>query len=151
MSKESKFDSEQSWFISPRRSTEYARSTFNIAFNASPCLKNVQALTDGLWSYSSALGDLGFNPDKHKVYHGFFETPNNNRRERSWSTLKIKARPYRGFKSDLGLWSFVTLQGYYMHNYFKPNQRVNGLTPAEAAGAKLPYCHSYWKMFLKFL
>ena len=151
MTKESKFDSEQSWFISPRRSTEYARSNFNIAFTASPCLKNIQALTDGLWSYGSALADLGFNVDKrHKVYHGFFERPNNNRRERSWSTLKINARRYRGFKSDLGLWSFVTLQ-VYLHNYFKPNTRLNGPTPAEASGAKLPYCHSYWKLFLKFL
>jgi len=150
MTKESKFDSEQSWFISPRRSTEYARSTFNIAFTASPCLKNIQALTDGLWSYGSALNDLGFDKDKHKVYHGFFERPNNNRRERSWSTLKVNARRYRGFKSDLGLWSFVTLQ-VYLHNYFKPNTRLNGPTPAEASGAKLPYCHSYWKLFLKFI
>jgi transposase-like protein len=150
MTKESRFDSEQSWFISPRRSTEYARSNFNIAFTASPCLKNIQALTDGLSSYGSALGDLDFNLDKHKVYHGFFERPNNNRRERSWSTLKIDARPYRGFKSDLGLWSFVTLH-VYRHNYFKPNLRLKGLTPAEVSGAKLPYCHSYWKLFCKFL
>lgn len=150
MTKDSKFDSEQSWFISPRRSTEYARSNFNIAFTASPCLKNIQALTDGLWSYSSALGDLGFDANKHKVYHGFFEKPNNNRRERAWSTLKVNARRFRGFKSDLGLWSFVTHQ-VYLHNYFKPNERLKGLTPAEAAGTKLPYCHSHWKLFLKFL
>lgn len=150
MTKDSKFDSEQSWFISPRRSTEYARSNFNIAFTASPCLKNVQALTDGLWSYSSALGDLGFDPDKHKVYHGFFEKPNNNRRERAWSTLKVDARRYRGFKSDLGLWSFVTHK-VYLHNYFKPNVRLDGKTPAEASGARLPYTQSYWKLFLKFL
>lgn len=151
MTKESKFDSEQSWFLSPRRSTEYARSNFNIAFNASPCLKNIQAVTDGLWSYGSALADLGFDVDKrHKVYKGFFERPNNNRRERSWSSLKIKARRYRGFKSDLGLWSFVTLQ-VYLHNYFEPNNRLGGPTPAEASGTKLPYCQSYWKLFLRFL
>jgi transposase-like protein/DNA-directed RNA polymerase subunit RPC12/RpoP len=151
MTKESRFDSEQSWLLSPRRSTEYARSNFNIAFNSSPCLKNIQAVTDGLWSYQSALGDLGFDVDKrHKVYKGFFERPNNNRIERSWSTLKVNARRYRGFKSDLGLWSFVTLQ-IYLHNYFKPNYRLGGLTPSEASGTKLPYCHSYWKLFLKFL
>lgn len=150
MTKESRFDSEQSWLISPKRSTEYARSTFNIAFNASPALKTISAVTDGLWSYQSALGDLNFNSDKHKVYHGFFDTINNNRRERTWSDYKVKARPYRGFKSDLGLWSFITLQAYN-HNYFKPNYRLNGLTPAEACGTKLPYCHSKWKLFLKFL
>lgn len=88
--------------------------------------------------------------DKHKVYHSFFERPNNNRRERSWSTLKIKTRAYRGFKSDLGLWSFITLQ-VYLHNYFKPNQRLGGLTPAEASEAKLPFCLSKWKLFCMFI
>lgn len=150
MTKDSKFDSEQSYFLSPKRSTEFARSNFNIAFSNSPCLKNVQALTDGLWSYGSALADLDFNPDKHKVYKSFFENPNNNRRERAWSTLKINARRYRGFKSDLGLWSFVTNQ-VYLHNYFKPNQRLNGLTPAESSGKILPHYHSKWKLFLNFL
>lgn len=150
MTKDSRFDSEQSWFISPKRSTEYARSNFNIAFSISPALKNVQALTDGLWSYGSALADLGFDLNKHKVYKSFFENPNNNRRERSWSTLKINARKYRGFKSDLGLWAFISNQNY-LHNYFKPNYRLNGKTPAEASGLKLPYCFSKWKLFLKFL
>jgi len=150
MTKDSKFDAEQAWFLSPKRSTEYARSTFNIAFTTSPALKNVTALTDGLWSYGSALGDLGFNMDKHHVYKGFFENPNNNRRERTWSTLKVNARRYRGFKSDLGLWSFAT-HHVYMHNYFKPNNRLNELTPAQASGAKLPRCHSYWKLFVTFL
>jgi len=151
MTKESRFDSEQSWFISPRRSTEYARSTFNIAFETSPALKSISAVTDGLWSYDSALADLGFNVDKlHKVYTGFFENLNNNRRERTWSTLKINARRFRGFKSDLGLWSFVTLQ-VYLHNYFKPNHRLKGLTPAEACRIPLPRSSSKWKLFCKFI
>jgi transposase-like protein/ribosomal protein S27AE len=150
MTKDSKFDAEQAWFISPKRSTQYARSTFNIAFTTSPALKNITALTDGLWSYQSALGDLGFNMSKHHVYKGFFERPNNNRRERTWSTLKINAHRYRGFKSDLGLWSFTTIQ-VYLHNYFKPNDRLNGKTPAEASGSRLPCCHSYWKLFMTFL
>lgn len=151
MTKESRFDSEQSWFISPRRSTEYARSNFNIAFKASPALKNITAITDGLWSYGSALGDLNFNIDKkHKVYKGFFDSINNNRLERTWSTLKVNARRYRGFKSDRGLWCFITNQ-VYLHNYFKPNTRLKGKTPAEASGCKLPYCHSKWKLFLRFL
>jgi transposase-like protein len=151
MTKDSRFDAEQAWFISPKRSTEYARSTFNIAFTTSPALKNISALTDGLWSYGCALADLGFDVDnKHKVYHGFFEDPNNNRRERTWSTLKVNARRYRGFKSDLGLWSFTT-HHVYIHNYFKPNHRLDGFTPAQAAGKKLPNCHSLWKLFTRFL
>lgn len=151
LTRESRFDSDQSWFISPKRSTEYARSTFNIAFTNSPHLKEAQAITDGLWSYSAALPDLNFNTDKlHKVYKSFFEQPNNNRLERRHSDLKVKARRYRGFKSDLGLWSFITLQ-VYLHNYFEPNHRLNGKTPAESAGAKLPHCLSKWKLFCLYL
>lgn len=151
LTREARFDSDQAWFISPRRSTEYARNTFNIAFTNSPHLKNATAITDGLWSYSSALPDLNFNVDKlHKVYKGLFEQPNNNRLERRHSDLKVKARRYRGFKSDLGLWSFITLQ-VYLHNYFEPNQRLDGKTPAEAAGAKLPYVRSKWKLFCQFI
>ena len=151
ITRESRFDSDQSWFISPRRSTEYARSTFNIAFRASPALKTISAVTDGLWSYGSALGDLDFNLGKfHKVYKGFFERVDNNRIERRWSTLKVKARRYRGFKSQRGLWCFITNQ-VYLHNYFLPNKRLNGKTPAEKVGTKLPHCLSKWKMFCKFL
>lgn len=149
--RESRFDSDQSWFISPRRSTEYARSNFNITFESSPHLKHAQAVTDGLWSYGSALGDLNFDINKlHKVYKGFFERPNNNRIERRWSSLKIKARRYRGFKSQRGLWCFITNQ-VYLHNYFLPNRRLGGKTPAEACNKHLPYTLSKWKLFCKFL
>jgi transposase-like protein len=152
LTKESRFDSLQSWFLSPRRATEYARSTFTIAFQHSPTLKNATIITDGLWSYPCALADLDFAVVKnHYRYLGFFEDPlhNNNRLERHWSTLKVKARPFRGFKSERGLWCFITGQ-IYLHNYFQPNNRLQGLTPAEAAGVKLPYCHSRWKLLTKF-
>lgn len=89
MTKESRFDSERSWFISTKRYTEYARSNFNVAFTSSPALKNIQALTDDIWSYSRVLADINFNMSKHKVYKSFFENPNNNRRERSWANLKL--------------------------------------------------------------
>lgn len=151
LAKESKFDAVSSWFLSPRRSTEYARSTFNIAFSNSPSLRNSYIVTDGLWSYGSALGDLGFDLDKkHLVYKGFYELTNNNRLERHWSTLKVRARRYRGFKSERGLWCFITGQ-LYLHNYFQPNKRLKGLTPAEAAGKKLPYCLSKWKLLTIFI
>lgn len=153
LTKDSKFDSIQSWFLSSRRSTEFARNTFNIAFKNSPSLKDSKVITDGLWSYPSALADLGFNVEKnHYRYIGFFEDPynNNNRLERHWSTLKVKARRFRGFKSKQGLWCFIT-SDIYLHNYFKPNNRLKGLTPAEKANMKLPYCLSKWKLFMKFI
>lgn len=153
LTKDSKYDSVQSWFLSPRRSTEFARSTFNIAFENSPSLKNSKIITDGLWSYPSALYDLKFNVEKnHHRYIGFFEDPlnNNNRLERHWSTFKVRARRFRGFKSKQGLWCFVTSE-VYLHNYFLPNNRLKGLTPAQKVNVKLPHCLSKWKLFTLFL
>src|SRR4030042_7110238 len=153
--KDSKFDSLQSWFLSPRRSTDYARSTLNIAFTNSPSLWKANVVTDGLHSYPSALDDLGYETEKRHIrYVGWNYAPltkvNNNRLERQWSDFKTAAGPYRGFKSDLGLWCFITARTY-RHNYFLPNQRLDGKTPAQAVGKKLPYCHDLWKLMTKFL
>jgi len=153
--KDSRFDSIQTWFISPRRATNYARSTFNIAFSHSPSLKSAHVVTDGLHSYPSALGDLGYNIDEKHIRNVGFEghtsnSINNNRIERLWSDFKTAAAAFRGFKSELGLFCFVTSRTY-RHNYFTPNSRLNGKTPAQAAGKKLPYCHNTLKLLLKFL
>jgi len=153
--KESKFDSIQTFFISSRRCTEFARSTLNIAFENSPSLRKANVVTDGLYSYPCALDDLGYDTEnKHIRYVGWNWDPvkqvNNNRLERQWSDLKTAARPFRGFKSELGLWCFVASR-VYRHNYFMPNKRLDGKTPAEAVGKKLPYCHDKLKLMMKFL
>lgn len=145
------YDSIQSWLFSHRRSTEFARSLLSRAYETSPCISQAKIISDGLWSYGSAIGDLkNFSPSNHIVYKNFKEPVNNNRLERHWSTLKTPAKRFRGFKSMLGLWSFITSQVYY-HNYFKPNRRLGGLTPAEAAGTPLPRFKSKWKLFMHLL
>lgn len=153
--KDSKFDSIQTWFLSPKRCTEYARSALNIAFTNSPSLWKANVVTDGLHSYPCALDDLGYETEKRHIrYVGWDWDPikrvNNNRLERQWSDFKTAAAAYRGFKSDLGLWCFITARTY-RHNYFMPNKRLDGKTPAQTAGKKLPYCHNLWKLMLKFL
>jgi hypothetical protein len=75
---------------------------------------------------------------------------NNNRLERQWSDLKTAARPFRGFKREMGIRSFVASR-VYRHNYFMPNKRLNGKTLAQAVGKKLPYCHDKLKLMMKFL
>jgi transposase-like protein len=145
------YDSIQSWLFSHRRATEFARSLLARAYKTSPCIGRAKIVSDGLWSYGSAIGDLkDFSLKNHIIYKDFKEPVNNNRLERHWSTLKTIAKRFRGFKSMLGLWSFVTLQVYY-HNYFKPNKRLNGLTPAEATGMPLPHFKSKWKLFMHLL
>lgn len=123
--------------LSARRDTQAARDALAMAYHRSPHMKKAELLTDGLWSYGSALGDLGVPDDCHLVYKSFFEQPNNNRLERQWSNFKTRARPFRGFKSDLGLAAFAVSQIVY-HNAFRPSPRLDGRTPFEAIGAKLP-------------
>jgi len=150
-SKDYTYDSIQSWLFSHHRSTQFARNLLSRAYSSSPCISNSKIVSDGLWSYASAIADLSnFSLHNHIVYTNFNNSINNNRLERHWSSLKTPAKRFRGFKSLLGLWSFVTSQVYY-HNYFKPNLRLNGLTPAEASGVPLPKFDSKWKLFIHFL
>jgi transposase-like protein len=136
--------------LSARRDTQAARDTFAMTYHASPGLKKAQVLTDGLWSYASALGDLDVEAKDHLVYKSFFEMPNNNRLERKWSNFKTRARPFRGFKSDLGLMAFAESQIVY-HNVFKPSVRLKGLTPAQALGAQLPDAPNPWMLLTRLL
>jgi len=108
-----KFDFHLAYNVSARRNTQAARDLFAMAFQNSPHMRKSEILTAGLWSYTSALGDLNIEPNKHIVYKSFFENPNNNALERQWSDVKVRARPFRGFKSDLGLCTFIQNQTIY--------------------------------------
>jgi transposase-like protein len=136
--------------LSARRDTQAARDTFSMAFHNAPHLKGSEILTDGLWSYGSALPDLGVAQGKHIVYKSFFESPNNNRLERKWSNFKTRARPFRGFKSDIGLGAFLESQVVY-HNVFKPSPALKGKTPAQAAGFKIPDAPNDWLRLARIL
>jgi transposase-like protein/DNA-directed RNA polymerase subunit RPC12/RpoP len=136
--------------LSARRDTQAARDTFAMTYHHSPHMKQAEVLTDGLWSYIGALDDLGVDSDRHLVYRSFFEEPNNNRLERKWSNFKCRARPFRGFKSDVGLAAFVESQIVY-HNFFKPSPRLGGKTPAQELGVRLPDAPSDWARFLHLL
>lgn len=127
--------------LSARRHTQAARDTRAMTYHRYPHLKQAEILTDGLWSYASALGDLQIPSHTHWVYTSFFEMPNNNSLERKWSNFKTRARPFRGFKSDLGLAAFAQAQILY-HNLFKPSGRLQGKTPAQALAAPLPKADS---------
>jgi transposase-like protein len=129
--------------LSARRDTQAARDALAMTYHRYPQLKRSPILTDGLWSYASALGDLQIPARAHRVYLSFFEEPNNNSLERKWSNFKTRARPFRGFKSDLGLAAFVQAQILY-HNLFKPSGRLQGQTPAQALGLALPKASSDW-------
>jgi len=145
-----RYDFHLAYNLSARRDTQAARDLFAMAFANSPHMKNAEILTDGLWSYQSALGDLGVDPRKHIVYKSFFEKPNNNQIERQWSNFKVRSRPFRGFKSDVGLAAFIQNQTTY-HNCFKPSPRLGGKTPAQAVGIRLPDAPSEWMRLARLL
>lgn len=136
--------------ISARRNTQAARDLFAMAFAHSPHMQKAEILTDGLWSYVSALGDLGVEGRQHLVYKSFYERPNNNRIERQWSNFKVRARPFRGFKSDIGLAAFIQNQTTY-HNYFKPSKRLKRQTPVQAMGLEQPEAPNPWMRLSRLL
>jgi len=136
--------------LSARRDTQAARDTLAMTYHLAPQMKKAEILTDGLWSYGSALGDLEIDEKKHRVYRSFFELPNNNQLERKWSNFKSRARPFRGFKSDLGLAAFCEAQIVY-HNFFRPSERLGGKTPAQELGLKLPKAPSDWALLTRLL
>ena len=145
-----RYDAYLAYNLSARRDTRAARDTFAMTYHASPHLKHADVLTDGLWSYIGALQDLGIHEKRHLVYRSFFEQPNNNRLERKWSNFKMRARPFRGFKSDLGLAAFA--QGEIVHhNFFKPSARLHGQTPAQALGINLPKAPNPWTLLTRLL
>jgi transposase-like protein len=148
---EESFCSLQGWHFSHRRATQFARNTLARVKVPPEKLSESKIVTDGLYSYQSALGDLPcFSSAYHHIFSDFREEINNNVLERKYGSLKDLARRFRGFKSRLGLWSFVTGQ-VYLDTYFWPKEKLAGLAPAERTGLKLPEFKQRWKWLCRYL
>ena len=138
--------------LTKRRSTKPARDLIAMTHAIAPGLKSSQLLTDGLASYPAAMGDLELDPDsKHIRYLSFFESPNNNSLERKWSNFHVRAKPFRGFKSDLGQMAFIEGQIFY-HNCLKKSVHLGGeKTPYENLNIPLPKTNSELELIAKLL
>jgi transposase-like protein len=123
--------------LSANRDNKSARDLIAMTHKLAPALKSSELLTDGLWSYPSAMGDLNIDQSKHIRYKSFFESPNNNALERKWSNFKNRARPFRGIKSDVGKMAYIEGQIFY-HNCLKPSVHLKNKTPYQYLNAKLP-------------
>ena len=132
------------------RNTKSARDLLAMTYNITPTLESSDMLTDGLWSYPAAMGDLNIDDSKHIRYKSFFELPNNNALERKWSNFKNRARPFRGIKSDLGKMAYIEGQIFY-HNCVKPSLHLNGLTPYQNLNAPLPEYETQLQLIYKLL
>jgi len=91
-------------------------------------------------------GHLGYVPvfdnesTKHKVVIHNYEWKNKegyhiNNLENHWSQTRAWERPARGFKA-FETHSFYTKFNETMYNFFRHNQRIHGLTPAQKGGVK---------------
>lgn len=124
--------------LTERRSTKSARDLLSMTQELAPALAKSELLTDGLASYPAAMGDLDWDDGKHIRYLSFFESPNNNALERKWSNFHVRAKPFRGFKSDAGQMAFIEGQVFY-HNCLKPSVALGGqVTPYQYLNARLP-------------
>jgi transposase-like protein len=124
--------------LTERRSTKSARDLLSMTQALAPSLKAAELLTDGLKSYPAAMDDLEWSDEKHIRYLSFFESPNNNALERKWSNFHMRARPFRGFKSDVGQMAFIEGQIFY-HNCLKPSVALGGqVTPYQHLQVPLP-------------
>ena len=137
--------------LTQRRSTQSARDLLAMTYTLAPSLKSSPLLTDGLWSYPAAMGDLNLDLRRHLRYLSFFEAPNNNALERKWSNFHVRAKPFRGFKSDLGQLAFIEGQIFF-HNCLKPSVHLGGKqTPYQYLNAKLPKADSQLELIAKLL
>ena len=93
--------------LSARRDTRAARDTLAITFQLAPQWKHAELLTDGLWSYGSALGDLG---------------------QVAFNEAQIVC-----------------------HNVFKPSAVLDGQTPYQALGIRLPRAPNDWMRLTRLL
>ena len=124
--------------LTTRRSTKCARDLLSMTQALAPSLAGGELLTDGLWSYPAAMDDIEWDTANHIRYLSFFEKPNNNALERKWSNFHERARPFRGFKSDVGQMAFIEGQIFF-HNCLKPGVSLGGKkTPYEHLSVKLP-------------
>jgi len=136
--------------LTAHRDTKSARDLLAMTQELAPGLKLSPLLTDGLWSYPAAMGDLNIDLSKHIRYISFFESPNNNALERKWSNFKNRARPFRGFKSDVGKMAYIEGQIFY-HNCLKPSVYLGGITPYQNLNAPLPEYKTQLDLIFKLL
>lgn len=136
--------------LTPHRDTKSARDLLAMTRRLAPALNSSKLLTDGLWSYPAAMGDLNISDDRHIRYTSFFESPNNNALERKWSNFKNRARPFRGIRSDVGKMAYIEGQIFY-HNCLKPSVHLKGKTPYENLNAPLPAYESELDLIHKLL
>lgn len=113
-----------------------------------------RVVTDGLQSYPKAVVKELWTLKNKNTKHLRCPTitskrVNNNRVERLNGTIRERLKVQRGFQRQAtALQQLENFRTYY--NFVRPHQALNGLTPAEQAGIKIPhYQNNKWKSLIK--
>ncbi|MGZ4929194.1 MAG: IS6 family transposase, partial [Halobacteriota archaeon] len=122
--------------VTKKREVSDAQELFKEARDAG---KPELLITDGLQSYHKAFNKEFFDHhhvSEHVVAEGLTARSNNNKVERLHNTVRERVKVMRGLHSDKS--AAVFNEGFKVYyNFVRPNQALNGRTPAEAAGIEL--------------
>ena len=136
--------------ISQRREIKDARKIFQKAKKVANGKPQVM-VTDGLPSYIKAF-QKGFftlkNPRvKHIAKPRFVDKANNNMVERMQSSLREREKVMKGFKAKE---QTPAIDGWRIyHNFIRPHQALDWLTPAEKSNLNLNHGENKWLSLIK--
>jgi len=123
--------------ISLKRTTADALTLMKLAEKRA--VKTPQLVfTDKLQAYLDGI-ELAWGAEtKHIPSKGFVAPMNTNIIERFHGSLKDRTKVMRGLKKKET--ARLLIAGWLVHyNFFRPHERLKGLTPAEKAGIKFPF------------
>jgi putative transposase len=108
-------------------------------------------ITDGLQSYHKAFNKEFYDhhqESEHVVAEGLTARSNNNKVERLHNTVRGWVKVMRGLHSDKS--AAVFNEGFKVYyNFVRPNQALNGKTPAEVVGVDLKLGENKWLELVK--
>jgi transposase-like protein len=132
-------------YLSENRGAAQAQRLMEIAYKRAGVNPSV-IITDKLRAYLDGIETVFGGYTEHIQSSPFAEEDNTNVIERMQGTIKDRTKVLRGFKTFET--ALIIMDGFLIHyNYFKPHLSLQGKTPAEMAGIKLPF--KTWTEFVR--
>jgi transposase-like protein len=132
-------------YLSENRGTRQAQRLMEIASKRAGVTPNV-VITDKLKAYLDGIEIVFGGYTEHIQSSPFADKDDTNEIERFQGTVKDRTKVIRGFKTFET--ALIILDGFLVHyNFFRPHISLNGKTPAEVAGIKLPF--KTWTEFVR--
>jgi transposase-like protein len=132
-------------YLSENRGAAQAQRLMEIAYKRAGVNPSV-IITDKLRAYLDGIETVFGGYTEHIQSSPFADEDNTNVIERMQGTIKDRTKVLRGFKTFET--ALIIMDGFLIHyNYFKPHLSLQGKTPAEMAGIKLPF--KTWTEFVR--